>query len=148
MPRLGLSDFQHVLDKEPDSGDAYAGRGYCRARIGQTAAAVADAEEAQRRSPKESRTSYNLSRIYAQVVGRMEEDRGPRDPGLTELRSRYQDRATSFLREAMEQLPNDKERATFWQESVSRDVALNPLRKTAEFARLTRLYGTTKKNEK
>ena len=64
-PKLALVDFEAAIKLDPADGDAYNGRGTARARLGDHAAAVADAREALRHGRANPRVTYNAARIYA-----------------------------------------------------------------------------------
>ena len=64
-PKLALADFEAAIKLDPANADAYNGRGTARARLGDHAAAVADAREALRHGRTNPRVTYNAARIYA-----------------------------------------------------------------------------------
>jgi tetratricopeptide (TPR) repeat protein len=136
---LALPDFEKAVALEPDRGEAYNGRGFARALLGQSRPAVADADEALRLGPRTSRTVYNAARTYAQVAGLPAEGAGGVGSRAWALRAQSEGRALQLLREAVELLPESR-RAAFWRSSVQADPALIPIRRTTEFRGLEAQY--------
>jgi serine/threonine protein kinase/Tfp pilus assembly protein PilF len=133
-PRLALPDFQAALEHDPSRGDAYSGRGFARAWLGQFPQALADAEEALARGPRTPRMLYNTARIFATAEGQLELDPKLRARhGL--IRGNYKDRAVVLIRASLV-ARSAAERAQFWQDIVKRDAALDPIRQTQAFRRL------------
>lgn len=74
--KLALADFEDALRLNPDDPDSYCGRGYARVLLGDTAAGLADAEEAVRRLEPKIATDgadtwgllFNAATIYAQAA--------------------------------------------------------------------------------
>ena len=69
-PGLALRDFEEAVRLDPENVDARVGRGLARVALGQTGAAVADAEEALRAPRRRPRCSHNIACIFAQAAGR------------------------------------------------------------------------------
>jgi tetratricopeptide (TPR) repeat protein len=144
-PLLALHDFEDAIRLQPELADAYNGRGYARVKVGQYRQAVADAEEAIRRGPRTDRTLYNAARIYSQAAGKVDAEAAAKGlAGASALRSRYEGRAVELIRQALD-LHSAPERRAFWQEFIGPDGALQPIRRTPEFARLTKIYARTGK---
>jgi tetratricopeptide (TPR) repeat protein len=138
-PQLALPDFDQVIRIKPDDSAAYAGRGYALVQLGRYQQAAEAAEAALRRGPETAPLVYDAARIYAQAVGKMDADPGPRQRRSLETRSQYQGRALELLRRALRLHPV-AERHSFWQDRVVPDVALGPLRRSPEFTRLEMQY--------
>jgi len=138
-PRLALPDFEEAIRFSPkaEQGDAYAGRGYARALLGQHLAAVSDAETALERGPLSSRLVYNVTRIYAQAIVRLDEQ--TQTAWSAGQRSAWQERAVALLTRALELHPS-AEQAPFWNNVVQTDKALNPLRGATGYWRLANRY--------
>jgi tetratricopeptide (TPR) repeat protein len=132
-PALALRDFQEVIRLDPDQGDAYSGRGYARALLGQYRPAVADAEDALRLGPPSPRLLYNVARIYAQVAA-------VDGWGTDSQRARWEDRAVVLLRRALA-LQSPAEGTRFWRAYIQNDAALRQVRRSFEFKQLEERYG-------
>jgi tetratricopeptide (TPR) repeat protein len=138
-PKLALPDFEQAIRLAPEEGDAYAGRGYARALLGQYRPAVADAEEALRLGPRAPRLCYNTARIFAQAAARLEGD-PPRDHWMAALlKESWQERGVQQLAVALSMQPA-AEAARFWQNVIDADKALNPLRPLQGFRQLASRY--------
>jgi tetratricopeptide (TPR) repeat protein/tRNA A-37 threonylcarbamoyl transferase component Bud32 len=138
-PRLALRDFEELLRLDAANGDAYAGRGYARAKIGQYRPAVADAGEAVRLGPRTPRQLYNAARVFALAVGAIDAEPAPRARAGQQLRYDCQQRALSLLAKALAETPA-KERPDFWADYVKADPALQAIRPSPGFARLAAQY--------
>jgi tetratricopeptide (TPR) repeat protein len=126
-----LHDFQEALAIDRANGDAYNGRGFVRARLGQYRRAVADANQALDCAPgnqRNPRLLCNAARVFAQAVGWIDAERGQSTRPVLEERSAYQDRAVRLLRQALELQPPGEGRA-FWQKIIVPDRALDPIRR-------------------
>jgi tetratricopeptide (TPR) repeat protein/tRNA A-37 threonylcarbamoyl transferase component Bud32 len=138
-PKLALPDFEEAIRLDPKPGDAYAGRGLCRILLGNYRLAVLDAEEALRRGPASPHLCYNVARIYAQAVGRL--DREPlhvrRDAEA--LLGVWQQRALDALAKTCDLQP-PAEAASYWNNIVATDKALLPIRQGPGFNRLADRY--------
>ncbi len=137
--RLALRDFDKVIDLDPESGDAYSGRGYAWAKLGRTHEAIADAGVALRKGRRDCRALYKVARIFAQAAVAVETDPGRRDIRGHELRARYLDRAVALIRDALEVAPAG-ERESLWRDLIRTDPALNLLRQRADFQQLAARY--------
>jgi eukaryotic-like serine/threonine-protein kinase len=127
-PRLALHDFQAAIQLDPALADAYNGRGFARLRLGEHRDAVADADKALGIGEPTSQLFYNAARVYAlaAVVAAAEVRKNGQE--TVTLVTRYQDRASGLLREALKRMPEDK-RASFWRDVVPADPALRTLRR-------------------
>ena len=127
-PRLALHDFEAAIRLDPSMGDAYNGRGFARLRLGEHRDAVADAEKALALGEPTSHLLYNAARVYAlaAVVAAVEVRKKGQE--TVTLVTRYQDRASGLLQEALKRMP-DEERALFWRDVVPADPALRALRR-------------------
>src|SRR5206468_3343774 len=137
--RLALRDFQQVIDLEPENADAYNGRGSAQVKLGHHREAVADAGIAVQKAPRDGRTLYKAARVFAQAALAVDTDPGQANARRQELRTRYQDRAMTLLRAALEATPIG-ERWPFWRDLVRTDPALNPLRQRSDFQQLATRY--------
>ncbi len=131
-PRLALPDFVKALHLAPKQADALAGRGYARVLLGDYQKAVLDAEESEQLGPPSPRLCFNLARIYAQAIARLDIE-NPR--GAAKLRGVWHDRAVKMLAQALALQPS-AEAADFWQTVILTDRALSPLRNSPEFGHL------------
>jgi len=116
-PKLALRDFELALELDPNSGDAYSGRGFVRASLGRHREAAEDAALALRHGPTSPRLLYNTARIYAQCPGP------------------YRPRAVQLIQQALSLLPA-QERPAFWSTHIRTDAALAMLRAHPSFVRL------------
>lgn len=107
-----LAVLTALLEVNPDSADAWAGRGVTRARLGDRAGALADAREALRLTERPA-TQYQVAGIYALTSRAHPEDRRE---------------ALSLLDAAL--------RAGFGFEHLDADRELDPVRGDKEFKRL------------
>jgi tetratricopeptide (TPR) repeat protein len=140
VPGVALPDFQKAIDLDPKNWDAYAGRGQALVRLGHYREAVRDADAAVRgAAPESALLCYKAARVFAAAVGAVEADpRQQNAQGLATL-YRYQDRALTLLRRALDpELTEDPRR--FWRTYVQRDPALQALRRSLEFRRLEERY--------
>jgi tetratricopeptide (TPR) repeat protein len=134
---LALRDFDKAIQLNPEDGDAYNGRGYARAQLGQYREAVQDAEEALRREPGVSEITYNAACIYAQAVAQVQA--GDKEDERDSLTKQYQERAVELVRAALDLLP-EGQRGLFWRNAVLPDSALDPVRASAAFLQLKEKY--------
>ncbi|MFI5454652.1 MAG: protein kinase [Isosphaerales bacterium] len=127
-PRLALHDFEAAIRLDPSGGDAYNGRGFARLRLGEHRDAVADAEKALGLGEPTSHLLYNAARVYALAAVVAAAEVRKKGQETVTLVTRYQDRATELLREALKRMPDDQ-RASFWRDVVPADPALRALRR-------------------
>jgi serine/threonine protein kinase/Tfp pilus assembly protein PilF len=127
-PRLALRDFEDAIRLDPSHGDAHAGRGSARLRLGEHHEAVADAEKALGLGEPTARMLYKAARVYALAAVVAAAEVRKRGPATAPLVARYQDRAVALLREALKRMPRDQQ-AAFWHEVFSSDPALRALRR-------------------
>jgi tetratricopeptide (TPR) repeat protein len=135
-PKLAVTDFDEAIRLAPELGDAYAGRASSRVQRGDLLLAAKDAEKASECGPPTPRLSYNIARIYAQALTRLD-----LEPTLLPrrkadlLRVDWQNRAMKALTQALD-LQSPDEAGRFWKNVVHPDKALNPLRRDPRFNRL------------
>jgi tetratricopeptide (TPR) repeat protein len=136
-PRLALSDFEASLRLVPEQGDALAGRGLARIRLGDWRPALADADAAVRlaaTSPTgeagpdaRRRINLNAARIYALAVeyaaGEVTRQGDRAVAHYRQLRAR----GLALLQEALRLVP-EEQRPVFWHEVILPDPFLAPLR--------------------
>jgi tetratricopeptide (TPR) repeat protein len=136
--RPALADFEAALRLEPGHPDAVSGRGRARARLGQVAAALQDAEAVARPSQTATLLLQGAC-IYSRTVGQLEAGASGRSvPGGAVYR--YQERAIELLRAALERVPA-AERQKFWRANVDREPDLLPVRRSTGMLELARSYG-------
>ncbi len=87
---------------------------------------------------------YQTARLYAQVAGQFDAEAGRGKRPDPALRGQCQEQALRLIRTALGLLPGPQ-RTTFWRNHVRPDVALDPLRRSAGFARLELEYSRTEK---
>jgi hypothetical protein len=110
-------------------------------KLGQHVGGVADAREAIRLGPRTALTFYNAARVFAQAAEAVERDTEQPAPRREQTAVSYRDEASERLEEALRLLPDDEERARFWQKYVRSDGALaNPLRRSPRFLALAQQY--------
>src|SRR5262249_29599565 len=100
-PRLALEDFSAGLKQRRDP-EALAGRGYALALLYQHGRAVEDAAAAAELRPKDPRTLFQASRVFALAVNRAELERALSARQRLGLAARYQDQALTLLARALE----------------------------------------------
>jgi tetratricopeptide (TPR) repeat protein len=132
-----LEDFDKALALHSAKGDADVGRGLALVMLGHYREAVAQAEAVLRRGPGRPAAFHNIACIFAQAAVRVEADQAEAQRGA--LAGRYRGQALQAVRQALALLPPG-ERLPFWQDKVSPDAALDPIRDTAEFKRLEAQY--------
>ena len=81
---------------------------------------------------------YNVARIFAQVVGRLDTDR-QQDRAAADRRAYYQGRAVRLIQQALGHLKG-QERADLLRD-MQTDNALIPIRRSAEYERLVKEFG-------
>src|SRR5262249_56280115 len=97
-PKPALADFDEALHLDPKHGEAYLGRAYAQVLLGKPGEALRDAEEGLRCGPESPRLCYNAARVYAQLVGKVDEaDTARPGPLAREHRAAYQDHALLLL---------------------------------------------------
>jgi tetratricopeptide (TPR) repeat protein len=138
-PQLAEHDFEEAVKQQPTNNAAFLGRGMARVKLGQHAAAVADAEKALQLGPRTSRLAYHAAGIIALAAGRLDADGGEATWQKAQTRLAYQDRALDLVRQALEMLDPDQ-RAFFWRDTVRRDAALGAIRHSVGFTQLDRQY--------
>jgi len=129
-PKLAFQDFDETIRLGPADGDALSGRGAARVRLGQHREAVADAETALGLSPPTAQRLYNAARMYARAATVASAEVRKKGQDTVSQVSRYLDRGTALMREAVKKLPAG-ERAAFWRNVVQTDPdpAMSTLRR-------------------
>jgi tetratricopeptide (TPR) repeat protein len=158
VPKLAEADFDAVLKDDSSDADALCGRGTSRARTGRWREGSADAAGAERYlakavpPPADSEgaekwrqsqrwTRYELARLYAQVVDRLEADKSLLPREADQEAGRFQRRGLEQLQMVMSLVPS-RERLKFWETMVEKNPALAPLRRGSEFRSLAALQLT------
>ncbi|MCE9533837.1 MAG: protein kinase [Planctomycetes bacterium] len=137
---LALQDFEEAVRLDPKNAQAFSGRGLIRARMGQQAMAVADAEAAMLHGqPETFRTLWTTAHIFAQLAA----ESGSPGSRTGTIRTRYQEKAVDLLRRAMERVPAT-ERHAYWKQVIAPDALLNPIRELTSFENLERAYAKPK----
>ena len=126
-PKLALADFEAALRLGARDGDAHAGRGNARVKLGRPEEAVRDAEEALRRGPRTARMLHNTATIFARAADR--------DGDARAQRQRFQQRALDLLGEALTAFPAAR-RPHFWTEQILKDPDLTSLHGLPRFQQL------------
>jgi serine/threonine protein kinase/Tfp pilus assembly protein PilF len=135
---LALRDFQEALRLDPENHYALNGRALGYAYTGQYREAVKDGEAALRRTPDSPVRLYNIACVYAVAATRVAADDKTAD--RAELASRYRSRAVELLQESLD-LRAEKDRPSFWRDTVQKDTALESIRKEPRYVRLEEQYG-------
>ncbi|MGE3804397.1 MAG: protein kinase [Gemmataceae bacterium] len=136
---LALRDFDKSLKLDPDNGDAYSGRSFARASLGQEEQGVADAFKSLKLGGRSQRLLYNAARSLAQASLGAKLNAQPGDAQALKLARQYQEVACSLLAEALEKVSPDQ-RAAYWRDVVDKDKTLAPLHRLAPFERLVGKY--------
>jgi tetratricopeptide (TPR) repeat protein len=113
--KLALRDFEMAIELDSKNGDAYNGRGFVRASLGQYKNAVLDASEALRLGPPSPSLFYNAARVYALSPG-----------------AQNQERAVDLIEQALSLLPGEERRA-FWAKHLRKDAALVSLHRNSSY---------------
>ena len=137
--RPALSDFDAAVRLNPNSSDAYVGRGLARVMLGGYRAAVLDAEEAWKRKPASPEWMLNLACVYALALARAQAD--PTAQDRLARAAEYRKRSLEALQKTLDLVPAVK-RAAFWREKMAPDSALASVRPSAEFQQLQKKYGS------
>jgi eukaryotic-like serine/threonine-protein kinase len=128
--KLALHDFDQAVRPDSSDGDALSGRGAARVRLGQHREAVADAEQAIALGKPSARRLYRAAQIYARAATIAVADVRKSGQDAVSIVTKYYDRGTALLREAIRKLPAT-ERAAFWRDVVQSDAdpAMSALRR-------------------
>jgi tetratricopeptide (TPR) repeat protein len=138
-----LDDFEAALRLEPESGDAYNGRGYVRVHLGRLTEAIEDARRALQHGP---RTPHAVERRPHLRRGGWPPDAGSgRAAGRGWNARRVPARAAvAYFREALEETAADRRgRSSGREHSEGRRTA--PIRGSPGFARLAADYALASK---
>ena len=87
-PKLALRDFELAIELDPKNADAYNGRGFARAKLGQHREAVQDAAEALRLGPPSASLALQRRAGLRPVPQPLPTARAGVDPAGSELASR------------------------------------------------------------
>ena len=137
---LALRDFEEAIRLDPANAEAYAGRGLIRARRGQPAQALADAEAALVHGrPETPRLLWNIAHVHAQLVSVLAADAATHNGWARVTRARCLEDGIDLLRRALEPM-SAPERVDFWRQYIAPDLLLNPLRGSPGFDRLERRF--------
>jgi tetratricopeptide (TPR) repeat protein/tRNA A-37 threonylcarbamoyl transferase component Bud32 len=132
---LAERDFEQAVTLDPGNADALLGRGYIRVKIGSPADGIRDAEAALRLGSRESAILYNAARVFARAARRSEIDPAKQNSGGRNERFDFENRAVELLREAMQDMPVERQ-LTFWRQQVERDAVFGPLRRSTAYRQL------------
>ena len=137
--RLGHHDFDVIIKSGSASAiwDAYCGRGYAHARLGQIDAAIDDAEKALRTVPehKHQDALYNVACIYTESVASLRRlPAKARDPRELHL----QLKAMELIRQFLGQFPGHEKQIL--SRLVIPDAAMDSIRQSEEFQNLLAKY--------
>jgi tetratricopeptide (TPR) repeat protein/predicted Ser/Thr protein kinase len=133
--KLALRDFHKAVELGPGVSDSWTGRGLAWVMLGRYREAVADAESALRRRPRDPAMMHNIACIFAQAVARVEADREEADRQT--LSAYYREHACRVLRRALEML-RPEDHLPFWRDKVLADAALAPIRGDPGFVQIHR----------
>jgi tetratricopeptide (TPR) repeat protein len=136
--KLALRDFQEALRLDAGNHFALNGRALGYAYTGQYREAVKDGEAALRRRPDSPVRIYNIACVYAVAATKVAADDKAAD--RAKLAGRYRSRALDMLQESLDRRP-EKDRRSFWRDTVQKDTALESIRKEPGYARLEEQYG-------
>jgi serine/threonine-protein kinase len=131
--KLALRDFTKAIERDPETGDAYIGRGLARVMLGDYRGAVRDAEAALRRKPNTPEMMHNIACLFAQAVPLAEVDLHEQD--RHSLVEHYRRCAVEAVQQSL-LLLRPEERFAFWHDKVLPDKALRPLHNDAAFKRI------------
>jgi tetratricopeptide (TPR) repeat protein len=143
--RQALADFDEAIRLDHLNGDAYTGRGYIRAVLGQCDAAIEDAETAVRHPPQvdPNRLYWNAARTYAQALRWWDATDHWRTLEALQIRRQHQQRTAQLLRDSLERTPAGQ-RKEFWHNYIQPDVdgVFASIRQSPSFVALVDEYGT------
>jgi tetratricopeptide (TPR) repeat protein len=144
---LARKDFDRAIQLDPRNVNAYNGRAQLRVTGEEYEQAVADAETALRLGGETAPLLCDAARTYALAMNQLDIERSklppltPRSKIDANVRQRaaYGKRAVALLSRALASLPA-ADRPAFWRERVLGDKALEPVRRSEEFAPLKGRY--------
>jgi tetratricopeptide (TPR) repeat protein/predicted Ser/Thr protein kinase len=139
--RPARNDFDAAIRLNPKSGDAYAGRAYASAQLHEYDKAMQDVDRALEPGPLTADRLGIVAAVCAQVVVAMDADPALADQQRLQRRDYYQRRCVVLLRQALDALPSDDERARYWREAIARDPYLLHLRDAPGFPALQAKQG-------
>jgi tetratricopeptide (TPR) repeat protein len=132
--KLAEHDFEDAIRLDREPGDAHVGRGLTRVMRGDHRHAIADAEAVLGRNrPDTPEMMHNVACIFALAAARVRADAAEHDRDAVE--ARYRRQAVGALRKAIDMVPASQ-RPAYWRDRMRPDSALDPIRGSADFARL------------
>jgi serine/threonine protein kinase/Flp pilus assembly protein TadD len=132
--KLAEHDFEDAIQLDRDPGDAHVGRGLTRVMRGDYRRAIADAQAVLARNrPDTPEMMHNVACIFALAAARVRADAAEHDRDAVE--AGYRRQAVAALRRAIDMVPVPQ-RPAYWRDKMRPDSALDPIRGSAEFARL------------
>ncbi|MBL8796780.1 MAG: protein kinase [Planctomycetia bacterium] len=135
---LALRDFQEALRLEPKDQFALNGRAQAHAYLGHYREAIKDGEAALGRAPESSVRHFNIACVYALLAAKAAAD--TKEPEHQKLAGRYRIRAVELLQKSLDLRP-EKDRTSFWRDTVQKDSALDAIRKEPQYVRLEAQFG-------
>ena len=139
-PQFAWRDFNEAIRHDPESAEAYGGRGFALAMQGRCREAVLDAEESLRHGDIDANLVYNAARTFAQLAQGASGELRPRGKLDLDAIRAYEVRAMKLLREAIEKTPREG-RAAFWRNVIQTDPALGAIRRLTDYTRLAQSFG-------
>jgi tetratricopeptide (TPR) repeat protein len=134
---LALRDFEKARRFLPKSSDPWIGGGLCQAMLGRYAEAIADARAALERQVHTPEMMFNVACIFSLAARPVPADEGQRQ--RMDLESVYRNEAVARIRSALQMVPPG-ERRRYWETKMRADRALDPIRRSSEFAQLEKEY--------
>jgi tetratricopeptide (TPR) repeat protein/tRNA A-37 threonylcarbamoyl transferase component Bud32 len=135
---LALRDFEEGLRLDANNQYALNGRALAHAYLGHYQAAIKDGEAALGRAPESSVRNYNIACLYALLAAKAAVDE--KEPDHQALAARYRSRAVELLQKSLNLQP-EKDRQSFWRDTVQQDITLAAIRKEPKYVQLEALYG-------
>ncbi len=132
---LARKDFEAALAIRT-SFDATLGHGQAMLQLNQFREAARDAEKAAKLAAGEAKSLYACAILLTQAAAKF-------DSSLRRQRDQLFDRAVTLLEQSL-QARSTEQRATFWQDVVTNEPSLRPLRERPQFAALQRRYSPSR----
>lgn len=129
--KLALEAFDSALRIEPGNADAYAGRGFSQALMGNYQQAATDAQRALQSAPDHPGLFFNVACIYAQAYRLVQLDAS--NPNREADAESYLAAAIDALRECIERSSDQR---AFYLKQMKSDEAIAPVRESDDFKRL------------
>jgi tetratricopeptide (TPR) repeat protein/tRNA A-37 threonylcarbamoyl transferase component Bud32 len=130
---MAAGDFGAAVQVDPAKPEAYYGRGYALAKIGQYSLAVKDANKALDLGRAGSRMPLIGAQIFALGAGQASLDR--------DARNRYRERALNLLQKAIE-ANSPLKRPAFWREHVEGNGDFRSIRDRLRYLHLKEIYSS------